>query len=726
MPRVRNDVSGTVNGPVLQARDFHGPVTVTTQSAHPGMASVTAPVGRLEHGTRGRAALIERLTGAVLSPAGRVVVLHAGGGYGKTTVALRVAEQVADQVRVWWVDATTTASLTAGLAEVALQAGAPPASVREAWTGTRSAPELLWRTLNEVPNRWLLVLDNADDTRVLAAQGQQTADYTGWLRGPRQGSGTVLVTTRDQDQAAWGSVADRYPVPALDPVDGAEVLLELAPTAGSREEATELSHRLGGLPLALRLAGAYLASTSGAPALPGLAQPRGFAGYQAAFEQRSVELTDVGTPREREQLSRTWELSLDLLAERGLPQARPLLRLLSCLAAAPVPHFLLDAAVLARSPLFPELTPQRLAGLLSALTNLGLVHGVDTAVLHPVVRDMTRQQRDVLDEHAGYAELHLRLIEAGTADREPVEPANWSCWAALLPHCLTLAENEFPVAADQALLAVVQHRAADFADAIGHAQDAYALYQRALAVLSRTQGPEAATTLTVRHNLAAVLRDRGDLASAEAAFREIHGVQQRVLGPEHPNTLTTRQNLAGVLRDRGDLSGAEDELRAVHAVRLRVQGADHPSTLIARNNLAMVVWDRGDLASAEIEFGAVLAVQQRVVGPEHPNTLSVRHNLACIVRDRGDVRAAEVELREVLAVRARVLGAEHPETLSTRNNLAWLWWIRHDLASAEEAFREVHAARSRVLGPEHPSTLNTRHALEQVAAARRLDVRPER
>ena len=40
-------------------------------------------------------------------------------------------------------------------------------------------------------------------------------------------------------------------------------------------------------------------------------------------------------------IGRTWELTLDLLDARPLPEARQVLRLLACLADAPVPYQLL-------------------------------------------------------------------------------------------------------------------------------------------------------------------------------------------------------------------------------------------------------------------------------------------------------------------------------------------------------------------------------------------------
>jgi hypothetical protein len=40
-----------------------------------------------------------------------------------------------------------------------------------------------------------------------------------------------------------------------------------------------------------------------------------------------------------------------------------------------------------------------------------------------------------------------------------------------------------------------------------------------------------------------VLRDLGDLAGAKAAYERALAILERTLGPDHPNTRTVRRNL---------------------------------------------------------------------------------------------------------------------------------------------------------------------------------------
>jgi tetratricopeptide (TPR) repeat protein len=341
----------------------------------------------------------------------------------------------------------------------------------------------------------------------------------------------------------------------------------------------------------------------------------------------------------------------------------------------------LDASVLAQFPLFDGVTAQQLGAVLADLGGLGLVDyraaesaagGVDVVVLHPLVRQTTRHQADVIEQADAYQAAQLALLDSATTGLRYNDPTVWPLWRLVLPHCV---QNHLPVLAPgpderrAATLARLHQRAAGFCDEIGWGVQAEDFYRRALTVRSRVLGADHPDTLTTRHDLARAWRKRGHLTGAESEYRDVLTTRERVLGVDHPDTLTTRNNLALVLRARGDLAGAEAEFRDVLTTRERVLGADHPSTLNTRNNLASVLQDRGDLAGAEAEFRDVLTTQERVLGADHPHTLITQHNLASVLHDRGDLAGAEAEFRDVLTTRERVWGADHPSTLTTRNNL---------------------------------------------------------
>ncbi|WP_433310117.1 tetratricopeptide repeat protein [Micromonospora sp. CA-269861] len=684
--------------------------TVAAPPATPGMISLTAPEPAAH--TRGRDELVGELVRLVrrrYRPAARVRVLHGLGGAGKSTVAQLVARRFADrQGKVWWVSAANATALQTGMRQLVADLGASDHDIQRAWSGLTGAPDLLWTLLSAVPGRWLLVIDNADDTRLLGLDGEPVTAARGWVRPVPNRRGLLLVTTRDGDPELWNTSWCRlHQITMLSASDGAAVLIEHAGKhAGGVREAVALSQRLGGLPLALGLAGRALADAQ-LLRLPGI--PTTFAAYQAAIDP-------LGESSIGEAVSRTLEMSLDLLDNRGLSEARSLLWLLATFADAPISTGLLG------SPLNPRDTQE----ILRALATLGLItveHGESDAAslrLHPLIRAAT--------DPVAQLSLAVTLL-AGFADGDPDDSGQWPKWQAVAPHAFHLLTQAARTTDTDLII-----RAACIAENAARHLNATGLYAVALdhlnalrSIREREQGAHHPDTLTTRYRQAYTTGFAGDPAAARDRFAALLSVQERALGAGHPDTLDTRNQLARWTGETGDIVAARDQYAALLPVHERILGPEHPATLASRQGLAQWTGRAGDSAAARDQFAALLPVRERVLGDEHPDTLATRHRLAQWTGWSGDARAARDLLIGVADSCRRVLGAEHPDCLYAQHDLArWIGYAG-DAATARDRFAALLPIREHVLGPEHPETLATRHgfafwigAAGDAAAARDL------
>jgi hypothetical protein len=703
-----------------------------------GTVSITPP--QVEYPVRGR----DEVVAALLDTPGTVHVLCAAGGYGKTTVALAVAEQARSHgMDVWRVLADDAAGLSAGMRVLAVRLGAAPKRLLLAWSGqdgAGDAPDLVWELLNAHDRPWLLVIDNADDPRLLAAAGDRVADGTGWVRRPPP-TGRLVVTSRNHNQRTWGGWVRLHRLEALSTEQAAQVLCDRAGAAADTpEQAAALAIRLGHLPLLLHQAGLYLAHVRRSAPWPGARRnPRTFEEYRAALDDRFDELL-AGPPGNnsaeppRLQVPTTWELTLDLLAGQGLPLARPLIRLLAHFANAPIPYAaMLSPPTLAASPLFPQLTVNDLEQAIEALADFGLLArhtpATDdptayTVTLHPAISEALRAVDEVRAQRQNYLALAASQLAIAVEDRDAYNPAQWPFWQLTTSHvnrlCALVGATGHDVPADAAdALIMAAAACVTYATSAGLYPQAEATLAQAV-ILEATGHPDQVGVLKLRHQQARLKDHRGDLAGAETEYRAVLRSRTRILGPDHPDTLTTRHKLTWVQAERGDLTGAETEYRALVVTRTGILGPDHPDTLWTRHNLAWVQAQRGDLAGAETEYRAVLRSRTRILGPDHRDTLWTRYNLAWVQAQRGDLTGAETEYRALLTTCTRILGPDHPDTLATRHNLAVVQAQRGDLTGAETEYRALLTTRTRILGPNHPNTLDTKDALDALHAQKRL------
>lgn len=692
------------------------------------LGSVQAPFGRLPQDLRGRSETCQLLTTGPSDEPARVQVLSGMGGVGKTAIALSLAADARSRgCEVLWINASSPATLADGLRQVALLAGAPGEQVVHAWREPgQAAAELLWRCLADWERQWFLVFDGADDLDILALPGSALSDATGWVRMPTENCCSILITTRDGNQASWGAqLANFTSIESLACTPAAEVLLDLAPGAGDISSARNLAKRLGGLPLALHLAGMYLAQAHDDPT----AQARTFAEYLKILDDSPLVLDDAlegvrGDLRSEEDRARhtiagTWELSLALLDQQGINQARPLLRLLACFSpAAPLPRSLTDPNGIAAASTWSEaLTPRIVKLGLDGLRRFGLLDvnkqtGGPEFQLHRLVADVSvvpliaapSKRREIW---AGASRLLV-----GATPQSGRDPASWAEWQGIIPHWQALLRR-LPRCISGEAFAEVLHCAGFAASYLRSRGDYSAARLLAEETLDHAQSIDVDATVTfdIRYQRALVLRDAGDLKSAEEEFSSLAGESVKLRGVRKSATLAARYELAAIAHRRGKYDEAEKEFQAILLEENALFGQNSHLALITRHDRAVTLRALGMYMEAEKEFRDVLGALVDCLGENHPDTLATRHELAVVLRDRQRLDAAEREFRTVLAAEENVLGAEHPSTLTTRANIATILQIRGQLGAAEAEYRTVLDSRKRFLDPDHPETLDVRSSL---------------
>jgi hypothetical protein len=592
-------------------------------------------------------------------------------------VALEYAHRhLAETGVTWQFPAEDPAVLAAGFAELAAQLGARDlADVRDPVASVQAV-------LAAYPADWLLVFDNAQDR----------ASVEAFL--PPGGRGRVLVTSQNP----------QWPGQALDvPVLGAEIAAQfLVNRTGdtNKAAAAELSVELGGLPLALEQAGAYVQASGDS-----------LARYLALFRQRRADLLARGEPTGyHKTVAMTWALAFEQL-EQSDPGAGGLLRLLACCAPEAVPLRLLlqprdGLASQLGNEVAPVLVPLlddwlAVADAVAVLRKYSLISPPADGLVsvHRLVQATTTDQMPA-ELAAAWRRAAEAVIEAALPG-DPRSPDTWPVFASLLPHAQTALPD-----ASEGMWTIASY--------LGHSGSypaARDLYHRVLDARVQVTGPEHPAALITCAQLAYWTGRAGDAAAARDQYAALLPVVERVLGAEHPDTLAARSGHARWTGEAGDAAAARDKFAALLPVRERVSGAEHPDTLTDRANLARWTGKAGDAAGARDQYATLLPIRERVRGPEHPDTLTDRANLAFFTGRTGDAAGARDQYATLLPIRERVLGPEHPETLTARAGLARWTGEAGDAAAARDQYAALLAVRERVLGAEHPDTLDDRASL---------------
>lgn len=340
----------------------------------------------------GRTAYLDELRRS-LAKAGAVAVTQKAsraisglGGIGKTQTAVEYAYRYREEyTAAFFVLADSQPNVDTGFAAIARLVG-ESAQLDDAILAAK-AKDWLQHPRNA---GWLLILDNVDDLAHIKR------------RIPAAG-GHVLITTRLN---FLGRLATKIELPHMDAVEGASFLLERANrkqpnepvdlAGGDGRAALDLSAIMGGLPLALEQAGAYIAEMASSPAE-----------YLRFFRDEGVRLLGrTPADSDHDSVLVTFNLAFERLSE----PARDVLRLCSLLAPEGIP----EEVVIGKQPTRGEreaIGEAARYSLVTAHKSGAAAAGTEPAAIdiHRLVQDVVRNRMSPTERQA-WVERALKAV----------------------------------------------------------------------------------------------------------------------------------------------------------------------------------------------------------------------------------------------------------------------------------------------------------------------------
>ncbi|KAK4205172.1 putative kinesin light chain [Triangularia verruculosa] len=630
------------------------------------------------------------------------------GGVGKTQVALEVAFRVSNEhpdCSVFWVPAVDVTSFENAYRAIGQQLKVP--GIDEEKVDVKA---LVKTALSrESTGSWLLIIDNADDRKLLFSDTALT-DYLPFSR-----KGSILFTTRNHEVAVKlvGPESHIIPVEEMSRDEAFELLQKGLKGDQVRDTASTVAllEFLANLPLAIRQASAYMAEKQ--------ISTTQYLGLCKSSDEDMIELLGRDfEDRHRYQgtqnpVATTWLISFRHISDHD-PLAADYLRFMCFLAGKDIPQSLLPPA--------GRLRTVDAIGTLKAYAFISQRKESDTYDIHRLVQiSMLRWLAQKGERKEWTAKVLQRLDNVFPSP----DHGNREVWMSYLPHTqhvLELREGTDDEEAPPGLLSKVggsfynlgkykeaeqMHRQALQLREKGKYEEAEQMHRQALQLREKVLGKEHPYTLTSMNNLALVLGSQGKYEEAEQMYRQTLQLRKKVLGKEHPYTLTSMNNLAVVLRSQGKYEEAEQMHRQALQLRKKVLGKEHPDTFISMNDLALILDSQGKYEEAEQMHRQALQLCEKMSGKEHPYTLTSMNNLALVLGSQGKYEEAEQMYRQTLQLREKVLGKEHPYTLTSMNNLAVVLRSQGKYKEAEQMHRQTLQLREKVLGKEHPDKLTS-------------------
>jgi tetratricopeptide (TPR) repeat protein len=600
----------------------------------------------------------DQLTQGRPTSIGQTAAFEGLGGLGKTQLAVEYAWRYSSDYPNGVIWLTADQDISAQLTRLAVEAR---------WVAAESEHKVKLDIAQHRVRSYsdcLVIFDNVESLAAIEPylpHPSAQPHLLGTSRTEQPGFVPVPLDILDEDQslALLASEADRSP-------------------AGDEEEeaAREIARELGGLPLALEMAGAYL-----------LNRPIRWQQYRdmlrkdakAAFRSRLL----ASFTRHEADLFATLRIQEGLFEAE--PRLREILDVLTWSGSAAMGLSLLAAL------LNTEATD--LLGALSLGVKLRLIESsskLDRYSLHRLVRKVRQEDHPLAEVSVWAEEVCRRLGDWFFARRRDF--ADLAIFEAEIDHLQRWREQAVSRGNSQAsrltwLLAYPPFHRGQYAES-------HRWLDQALDLFQREDNPDQELNAWLWHDLGSILSRQGRRREALELDKRTLDLRRKVLGEEHPDTAFSFFNIGMSYLQLNDLEMGLDLSTRALDIRRKVLGGEHPDTAASLESMGRIYRELGDVDKALAFATEALVIKRKILGEEHPQTA---RSLAYIANDyqaQGYLDRALDFYMQAYVIQHRTLGDNHPDTADVLGMLDVLHFERGNLElSLEFSLRALHIWR---------------------------------
>jgi tetratricopeptide (TPR) repeat protein len=419
-----------------------------------------------------------------------------------------------------------------------------------------------------------------------------------------------------------GGLAQRLEIDALDIEPGALLLLRRADRLASdapleqaevneRALARQITQELGGLPLALDQAGAYIEETQCS-----------LADYLQFYRTQRADLLKARggvVPYHPDSVATTWSLSFEQVEKRSAVGA-DVLRVCAFLHPDAIPEEIFSEGATALGPNVhviaqnPFVLNQAIGVLLSysLLKRLPEQHLLS---IHRLVQAVLKDAMDASTSHE-WAERIVQAVDQALPDDVDYGPN--ARYERCLPHALECAklikQEHLTSSAARRLL----HQIGKYFKHHARYAEAEAFYQDSLRLREQALGPDHSEVAHPLIGLASIYYEQGKYAEAEPLFQRALHIDEKAYGSDHPNVAYELNGLAALYYKQSEYDKAEPLYQRALRIWEQAQGADHPLVAYPLYNLASIYLGQDKYAEAEPLLQRALRIWEHAFGPDHP------------------------------------------------------------------------------------------------------------
>jgi tetratricopeptide (TPR) repeat protein len=531
-----------------------------------------------------------------------------------------------------------------------------------------------WMKENE---EWLFLLDNVEHREDIKA----FFDFDETLKGKRH----ILISSRNKDEF---SNIQTITIDIFE-IEESREFLKSHTNKTPDDYADKIANLLGGLPLALEQAAAYIKEEN-----------ESYKGYYELLEKDTISVLEKKHLSHTESIGATWNISMQRIKSKA---TKELLNLCAFFAPDNIHcQWFIDAIdvlpdELRRNGLsdFTEIKKDLKAYSLVRIDN------TDKVSMHRLLQDVVK---NAMNDNKSwmYVDACVRIFDkqisfdfSNNKYRET--------FTEMTPHILSITaiceqsgkrEDIEDVASFYNFLGYGYTELANYEVALEY-------YQKAIDIREKKIGKEHIDTAMVYNNIAAVYDDLGNYSKAQEYYQWAVDIYEK-FDKKHPDTASAYDNIGLTYSKQGYYDRALECCDKALAIREKIYGKEHYDTALSCTKLGEIYEIQGNYTKSLKKHLKALSIFEKVLGKEHLDIAVAYNHIGIVYTEQGKY-AKSLEYHKLsLEIREKILGKEHPDVAISYSNIGGVYDEQGDCEKALEYHEKALFIYENVFGKEHP------------------------
>jgi tetratricopeptide (TPR) repeat protein/predicted MPP superfamily phosphohydrolase len=239
---------------------------------------------------------------------------------------------------------------------------------------------------------------------------------------------------------------------------------------------------------------------------------------------------------------------------------------------------------------------------------------------------------------------------------------------------------------------------------LGNNLEALGYLERALEIRRKLFGEEHLHTAESLNNVGNIYSELGRNRDALRYHDRALEIRRKLFGEEHPHTAQSLNSIGAIYRELGNNQKALRYHDRALGIRLKLFGEEHPDTAESLNNVGDIYSKFGKNQEALKYHERALEIRRKLFGEEHPHTAESFNDVGNIYSKFSKNQEALRYYERALGIRRKLFGEEHPSMSESFNNIGSIY---NKLGKNEDALRyHMHSLEIdlKLYGKEHPRT----------------------